>query len=75
MEDGMVLVQKNPDMAVDLSDGPFNGWLFWRHPDGQFVSKRKLEPWEIMQVEDQRDEGIVIDAGQALKTKSGVRYG
>jgi hypothetical protein len=36
-------------------------WLMWRHPDGQWVSKRKLENWEVMQVEDQEHYGIVQD--------------
>jgi hypothetical protein len=34
-------------------------WLMWRHPDGQWVSKRKLQEWEVMQVEDQEHYGIV----------------
>jgi hypothetical protein len=55
---GLIVLQRNPDMAVDLSGGGFHGWLFWKHPDGQWVSKRKLEEWEIMQAEDQRDEWI-----------------
>ena len=37
-------------------------WLMWRHPDGQWVSKRKLEDWEVMQVEDQEHYGIVQEA-------------
>lgn len=45
--------------AACLDGGRFNGWLMWRHPDGQWVSKRKLEQWELMQVEDQRDYDIV----------------
>ena len=45
--------------AACLDGGRFNGWLMWKHPDGQWVSKRKLEDWEIMQAEDQRDYGIV----------------
>ena len=36
-------------------------WLMWRHPDGQWVSKRKLQEWEVMQVEDQEHYGIVQD--------------
>jgi len=59
--EGFVLVQAYPDKAVDLSGGPLHGWLFFRHADGQFVSERKLSDWELMQVEDQRDDGIVID--------------
>ena len=37
-------------------------WLMWLHPDGQWVSKRRLEDWEVMQVEDQAHYGIVQEA-------------
>ena len=60
--DGFVLLQTEagqPVYAACLDGGRFNGWLMWKHHDGQWVSKRKLEPWELMQVEDQRDYGIV----------------
>ena len=66
-EHDLIIVQRNPDKAVDLSGGRFHGWLFYRHPDGQFVSERKLEPWEIMQAEDQRDDDVVLE-GVMLKT-------
>lgn len=59
---GFVLLQTRegkPVYAACLDGGRFNGWLMWKHPDGQWVSKRKLENWEIMQAEDQRDSGIV----------------
>ena len=36
-------------------------WLMWKHPDGQWVSQRKLEEWEVMQVEDQAHYGIVLE--------------
>jgi hypothetical protein len=42
-------------------------WLMWRHPDGQWVSKRKLEDWEVMQVEDQQHYGIVQKAAHGIK--------
>ena len=42
-------------------------WLMWRHPDGQWVSKRKLEDWEVMQVEDQEYYGIVQKAAHGIK--------
>ncbi|PTU70812.1 hypothetical protein [Chromobacterium haemolyticum] len=45
--DGFVLVQRSPDKAVCLDGGRFHGWLMYRHPDGQFVSERKLQPWEV----------------------------
>ena len=41
-------------------------WLMWRHPDGQWVSKRKLEDWEVMQVEDQEHYGIVQEAAHGI---------
>lgn len=35
------------DTAVSFNpDGRFHGWLFRKHPDGQYVSVRKLEPVE-----------------------------
>ena len=37
-------------------------WLMCKHPDGRWVSKRKLENWEVMQVEDQEHYGIVQEA-------------
>ena len=59
---GFVLLQTRngkPVYSACLDGGRFHGWLMWKHPDGQWVSKRKLEAWEIMQAEDQRDYGIV----------------
>lgn len=74
---GLTLVQRNPDYAVQLDNRhAFYGWLFYRHPDGQFVSKRKLEDWEIMQAEDQRDGDIIIDGDHNVTSKSGgLRFG
>lgn len=60
--EGFVLLQLHDGhacYAACMDGGRFHGWLMWKHPDGQWVSKRKLEQWEIMQVEDQRDYGIV----------------
>lgn len=48
--------------AACMDGGRYHGWLMWRHPDGQWVTKRKLELWEVMQVEDQEHYGIVQDA-------------
>ncbi len=42
-------------------------WLMWRHPDGQWVSKRKLVNWEVMQVENQQHYGIVQKATNGIK--------
>lgn len=65
LSNGMTLLQKNPDIAVQLDGGDWHGWLFNKHPDGKWVSQRKLESWEIMQAEDQRDEGKVIHSPHA----------
>jgi len=43
------------------SDSHYYGWLMWKHPDGQWVTKRKLDNRELMQVEDQEYYGIVIE--------------
>ena len=59
---GFVLLQRHdgkPLYAACLDGGRFHGWLMSKHPDGQWVSQRKLESWEVMQSEDQRDYGIV----------------
>jgi len=69
---GLVLVQHSPDYAVQLDDkSDWYGWLFYKHPDGQFVSSRKLEAWEITQAEDQRDDNHIIDGGHNVISKSG----
>jgi hypothetical protein len=60
--DGFVLLQRHNGKAcyaACMDGGRFHGWLMQKAPDGQWVSVRKLGPWEIMQVEDQRDQGIV----------------
>ncbi len=62
-------------MAVDLSVGEWDEWLFYRHPDGQFVSLRKLSKPEVMQVEDQIEQGIILDAGQLESKSGGLRCG
>lgn len=41
------LFKISDDLAVNCNpNGRFHGWLFRRHPDGQFVSVRKLETIE-----------------------------
>jgi hypothetical protein len=46
-------------------------WLMWKHPDGQWVSRRKLEGWEVMQAEDQSYYGIIL--GTAAHGITGVQ--
>ena len=59
---GFVLLQRHNGKAyyaACMDGGPHHGWLMWKHPNGDWITKRKLEGWEIMQVEDQRDGNIV----------------
>jgi hypothetical protein len=63
LPDEFVLLQRNPNCAVDLSGGKWHGWLFIQEDDLEWARKRRLLGWEIMQAEDQRDEGIVIQGG------------
>lgn len=60
---GFVILQRNPDRFVCLDNGRFHGWLMYKHPDGHLVSDRKLEHWELMQVEDQVYYDIVQEGG------------
>ncbi|HET8870105.1 MAG TPA: hypothetical protein VFM48_06640, partial [Aquabacterium sp.] len=56
--------------AACLDGGRYHGWLMWKHPDGQWVTKRKMTPTEIMQAEDQDHYGIVQDSNiTALREK------
>lgn len=48
--------------AACLDGGRYHGWLMWKHPDGQWVTKRKMESWEVMQAEDQGHYGIVQES-------------
>ena len=61
------LYHPNSIWAVCLDGSKWHEWLFFRHPDGQWVSERKLEQLEIMQAEDQRDESIVIINNQPAR--------
>lgn len=44
--EGMITIYAGgfiPDLAI-CNEGPFQGWLFAKHPDGQWVSLAKLPP-------------------------------
>lgn len=76
LKNGWVRLQINPERVACLDGSEWNGWLFMRHPDGQLVSCKKLEDWEMMQAEDQRDESIVLDGGHtAVSLSNGARCG
>lgn len=57
----LTLLQINPAKAVDLNGGITHGWLYYEHPDGYWITERKLDIFELMAATDQRDAGIVID--------------
>lgn len=75
LKEGWARLQVNPEYVACLDNSEWHGWVFKRHSDGQLVSYYKLQPWEIMQAEDQRDEGIVLDGGHNVESKSGIRFG
>lgn len=63
-KEGFVLVQENRDMAVCLDHIEYQGvdryhWLMIREGD-KWLPVRQLVLWEVMQAEDQRDGGIII---------------
>jgi hypothetical protein len=59
--DGLTLLQVNPDCAADLrQESKTFGWLYTKHPDGHWVTLRKLEPNEIETAYDQEADGAVL---------------
>lgn len=64
LDNGLVLLQQNPDCAWN----PKNSWLYIKGQDGKWITQRKLESWEVMQAEDQRDYCIVQ---QGTKVRAG----
>jgi hypothetical protein len=61
LPNGMTLLQTNPSCAADLrTDSKWYGWLFTKHPDGQWVSLRKLGQQEMDQAWDQSVDGFVM---------------
>lgn len=65
-KEGYIIVQRNPTFVVDLNyDSNTKNWLL-KEINNQFFPIRRLESWEIMQAEDQRDLGIILN-GDILK--------
>lgn len=61
-KEGYIIVQRNPTFVVDLNyDSDTKNWLL-KEINNQFLPIRRLESWEIMQAEDQRDYGIILKA-------------
>ncbi len=62
LPNGLTLVQRSPDCAIDLrTNSASYRWLFTRseNTNGQWVTVRRIEDWELTQAEDQRDNNIV----------------
>ena len=62
LPNGLTLVQRAPDCAVDLrTTSETYCWLFTRseNTNGEWVTVRRIADWEVMQAEDQRDRNIV----------------
>lgn len=65
-DEGFVIVQQSPTFVVDLNYNSITkNWLLKQTKEG-YVPIRRLESWEIMQAEDQRDLGIILN-GDILK--------
>lgn len=62
---GLTLLQVNPDSAADLNpESRTYRWLFYRHPDGQWVTQRKMTDAEFDQAWDQAVDGAVLQGTQ-----------
>lgn len=63
---GFIPLQRRNGQLVYAACMDFNArhykWLMRKHPNGHWVSERKLEDWEVMQVEDQDHYGIIQEA-------------
>jgi len=61
LPNGLTLLQQNPDCAASLDcEARDHGWLYTRHPDGQWVTLRKLTPDEIEKAWDQAADMAVL---------------
>ena len=65
LNNGLTLLQKNPDCAARLDPGAKDhGWLYLKHPDGQWVTLRKLSDAEIEAAYDQSADMVVLQGTQ-----------
>lgn len=68
---GWVKLQADPYFFACMDGGEWDCWLFRAYSDGRMVSVRKLERFEILQVEDQEHYGIVLQ-GEVGKNGTAV---
>ena len=69
LPNGLTLLQQNPDCAARLDPSAHDhGWLYTRHPDGHWVTLRKLSDAEIETAWDQSADMAVL---QGTKVRVG----
>jgi hypothetical protein len=69
LPNGLTLLQVNPDCAAQLQPGTRDfGWLYVRGSDGQWVTSRKLSPFEVEEAQDQAADMAVL---QGTKVRAG----
>ena len=65
LTNGLTLLQQNPDCAARLDpNAKDHGWLYRKHPDGQWVTMRKLSDAEIETAYDQAADMAVLQGTQ-----------
>ena len=65
----LTLLQVNPDCAAQLDSRERDyGWLYIKHPDGQWVTSRKLEGLDLEIAHEQDANGHVL---QGTKVRMG----
>lgn len=69
LPNGLTLLQVNPYCAARLDpQAKDHGWLYTKHPDGQWVTLRKLSDDEIETAWDQAADMAVL---QGTKVRAG----
>ena len=65
LNNGLTLLQQNPDCAARLNPGAKDhGWMYVKHPNGQWVTLRKLSDAEIEVAYDQAADMVVLQGTQ-----------
>jgi hypothetical protein len=64
LPDNFTTLQINPDYATNLYGGNGLHWLYAPDNDGVWHPVRKLDRYEVIQAEDQRDLDIIIDGSK-----------
>ena len=68
LPNGLTLLQQNPDCAARLDPSATDhGWLYIRHPDGHWVTLRKLSNAEIETAWDQAADMAVLQGTDAMR--------